>query len=174
MGLRLTLRYLRCKSVARVHASIHRYVGTHRIASFQPRNGSPRLHVLITQYAPLLQYNLVHPPWYPVLCLGVVGVYTVRHGPRRSILCIYGPGQRIWPAMKRISSPAHTFLHGGCHAVTYTPHSHAEYWSVRSHMCGPRASQHSPMTHAEVKYRNGPVRNNVTRSDVLIHRIFHD
>ena len=114
MGLRLTLRYLRCKSVARVHASIHRYVGAHRIASFQPRNGSPRLHVLITQYAPLLQYNLVHPPWYPVLCHGVVGVYTVRHGPRRSILCVYGPGQRIWPAMKRISSPAHTFLHGGC------------------------------------------------------------
>lgn len=117
MGLRLTLRYLRCKSVARVHASIHRYVGAHRIASFQPRNGSPRLHVLITQsLLYLLQYlqPIVHPPWYPVLCHGVVGVYTVRHGPHRSIVGIYGLGQRILPAMKRISSPAHTFLHGGC------------------------------------------------------------
>ena len=137
--------------MARVHASIHWYVGAHRIASFQPRNGSPRLHVLITQYAPLLQCSQVHPPWYPVLCHGVVGVYTVRHGPHRSIVGIYGLGQRILPAMKRISSPARTFLNGGCPTLSnilLNPCRKMERMQVW-------VPQDSSMTHTVRKYHQG-------------------
>ena len=160
--------------MARAHASIHRYVGAHRIASFQPRNGSPRLHVLITQYAPLLQYNLVHPPWYPVLCHGVVGVYTVRYGPRRSILCIYGPGQRIWPAMKRISSPARTFLNGGCPTLSnilLNPCRKMERMQVCVSYARSTGLLHDAYSE---KVPPGAVCANVADSDGLIHWIFHD
>ena len=77
---------------------------------------TPCAHHSITPLSTTVSTTYSPPSMVPgaTVCHGVVGVYTVRHGPRRSILCIYGPGQRIWPAMKRISSPAHTFLHGGC------------------------------------------------------------
>ena len=48
MVLRLTIEGLHSKSGSWTHASVSWYVGAHCIASFQPRNGSLRLHVLIS------------------------------------------------------------------------------------------------------------------------------
>jgi len=174
MGLRLTLEYLRSKSGARVHASIHWNASAHRNASFYPRNGSPRLHVLTLNMLLFYSTALVHSPWYPVLCHGVVGVYTVRHGPHRSILDIYRLGQRIWPAMKRISSLARTFLNGGCPTLSnilLNPCRKMERMQVCVSYARSTGLLHDAYSE---KVPPGAVCANVADRDGLIHWIFLD